>query len=83
VDTQPEPEVLRGMALLVELDQGKTALVAELLAVAVATAGCPMLALGRESTSRRARTSMLAMAEISTWRSPGEISHALSPAAAF
>jgi len=83
VDTQPEPEVLRGMASLVESGRGRIALLAELLAVVVEMAGCLTLALGRESTSRRARTSMLVMEGILMWRSPGETSHVLSRVAAF
>jgi len=66
VDMLLELVALRGMVLLAELVLGRTALLAVLHAAAVATARCRMLALGRESTSRKPTTSMLVSEVTST-----------------
>jgi len=81
VDMPLERVALQGMALLAELDLGRTALLAVLPAEVVATARCRMLALGRESTSRRPPTSMLVLEVTSTSCGRGEILLASSRAA--
>merc|ERR1712117_326847 len=78
VDSSVEFAVLQEMALPAELDLGRTALLAVSHVVVVATARCPMLGLGRGSTSKAPRTSMWVMAAISTWCGQEEISPASS-----
>jgi len=78
----PEPMVLQEMVARAVLGQVRSALLVALAAEAAQeVAPCRMLALARESTSRRQHISMLGMVEILSGR--GEISLASSRAAAF
>lgn len=80
----PEPMVLQEMVARAALGRVRSALLVALAAEAAQEVGpCRMLALARESTSRRQHISMWGMVEILMSCGRGEISLASSRAVAF
>jgi len=77
-DTSVQDAVLAATAVLVVLDPGRIALLAESGAAEEATALCRMLVLVRGNIYRIARINMSGTEETSMWSAQGEISLAFS-----